>query len=133
MRTVRTLAAFLFTAMSVPLAAQQQQQPQNRWADPKCDLKPNNVLVNQGMLYLKSATTGRLEDQKKKDLSDAQRVLTQAVTTGGQDKNPAAWYYLGRYYIMANDGLGIDSAFTRAQACLRISSRPARSISTAIA
>ena len=116
MRTVRTLAAFLFTAISVPLAAQQQQQALNRWADPKCDLKPNNVLVNQGMLYLKSATTGRLEDQKKKDLSDAQRVLTQAVTTGGQDKNPAAWYYLGRYYIMANDGLGIDSAFTRAQA-----------------
>ena len=61
MRTVRTLAAFLFTAISVPLAAQQQQQAQNRWAEPKCDLKPNNVLVNQGMLYLKSATTGKTQ------------------------------------------------------------------------
>jgi len=104
----------MFTTLTVPLAAQQQQQ-QVRWAEPKCDLKPNNVLVNQGMLYLKSATTGRFEDQKKKDLNDAQRVLTQAVTTGGQDKNPAAWYYLARYYIMSDDAQGIDSAFTRAQ------------------
>lgn len=114
MRTLRSAAVFLFTAIAVPLAAQ-QQQAQNRWADPKCDLKPNNVLVNQGMLYLKSATTGKFEDQKKKDLSDAQRVLTQALTTGGQDKNPAAWYYLARYYIMTNDARGIDSAFTHAE------------------
>jgi len=67
------------------------------------------------MLYLKSATTGKFEDQKKKDLADAQRALTQAVTTGGQEKNPAAWYYLARYYIMSDDAQGIDSAFTRAQ------------------
>ena len=115
MRTVRSLAVLLFTAISVPLAAQ-QQQAQNRWADPKCDLKPNDRLVNQGMLYLKSATTGKFEDQKKKDLADAQRVLTQAVTTGGQEKNPAAWYYLARYYIMSDEAQGIDSAFSRAQA-----------------
>jgi len=115
-RTFRNLAAIVFTAFAVPLAAQQQQgAAAGRWAEPKCDLKPNHVLVNQGMLYLKSATTGRFEDQKKKDLNDAQRVLTQAVTTGGQDKNPAAWYYLGRYYIMSGDALGVDSAFTRAE------------------
>ncbi len=115
MRTLRSAAVFLFTAISVPLAAQQQQQAQNRWAEPKCDLKPNDRLVNQGVLYLKSATTGKFEDQKKKDLSDAQRLLTQALTTGGQDKNPAAWYYLARYYIMTNDAQGIDSAFTHAE------------------
>jgi hypothetical protein len=119
-RTVRNLAVLVFTTMTLPLAAQQQrgggggQPAQGRWADPKCDLKPNNVLVNQGMLFLKSATTGRFEDQKKKDLNDAQRVLTQALTTGGQEKNPAAWYYLARYYIITNDAGGIDSAFTRA-------------------
>ena len=115
MRTLRSAAVFLFTAISVPLAAQQQQQAQNRWAEPKCDVKPNDRLVNQGVLYLKSATTGKFEDQKKKDLSDAQRVLTEAVTTGGQEKNPAAWYYLARYYIMTNDAQGIDSAFTKAE------------------
>jgi tetratricopeptide (TPR) repeat protein len=107
----------MFTAITVPLAAQQQAgAAAGRWAEPSCDLKPNHVQVNQGLLYLKSATTGRFEDQKKKDLNDAQRVLTQAVTTGGQDKNPAAWYYLGRYYIMTNDAQGTDSAFARAQA-----------------
>ncbi len=115
MRTVRNLAVVMVTTMTVPLAAQ-QQQTQARWAEPKCDLKPNNPLVNQGVGYLKSATTGRFEEQKKKDLNDAQRVLTQSLTTGGQDKNPAAWYYLARYYIMSNDAQGIDSAFRHAQA-----------------
>ena len=115
MRTFRTLAVVLCTVGAAPLAAQQQQQAQNRWAEPKCELKPNNALVNQGVGYLKSATTGKVEDQKKKDLSDAQRVLTEALTTGGQDKNPAAWYYLARYYVMTENGLGIDSAFTKAE------------------
>ena len=116
MRTFRTLAVVLCTVGAVPLAAQQQQQPAvNRWAEPKCDLKPNNNLVNQGLGYLKSATAGKVEDQKKKDLSDAQRVLTEALTTGGQDKNPAAWYYLARYYVMTDNGQGIDSAFTKAE------------------
>ena len=110
MRTV-LLITMAFPAL---LAAQQQQQPQNRWVDAKCDVKPNNRDVNQGMLYLKSATTGRDAEQKKKDLADAQRMLTTAVT-GGQDKNPAAWYYLGRYYLMVDDAQGADSAFTRAQ------------------
>src|ERR1041385_754124 len=69
------------------------------WAAAKCgsDLKPNHYLVNSGLLYLKSATSARFDDQKRKDLADAQRTLTQALTTGGQDKNPAAWYYLGRF------------------------------------
>ena len=117
MRTVRYLAAIMFTAITVPLAAQQQAGgAAGRWADPKCDLKPGHFLVNQGLLFLKSATTTRFEDQKKKDLTDAQRVLTQAVTTGDQGKNPAAWYYLARYYILTDDAQGTDSAFTRAQA-----------------
>src|SRR5947207_8987842 len=94
---------------------QQQQQQAGRWADPKCDLKPSHFLVNQGYGFLKSATTTKLEDQRKKDLADAQRVLTQAVT-GDQDKNPAAWYYLARYYIMTDVPQGVDSAFCRAEA-----------------
>jgi len=34
--------------------------------DAKCDLKPTNVLVNQGMLYLKSANDGALSRIKRK-------------------------------------------------------------------
>lgn len=97
----------------VPQAGAQQS---NRWAAVKCDIKPAHFLVNSGLLYLKSATETRFDDQKQKDLRDAQRVLNQALTTGEQEKNPAAWYYLARYYIMTKDLAGADSAFRRAQA-----------------
>jgi len=86
------------------------------WAGPKCDLKPGHFLVNGGQLHLQNAAKTKFDDQKKKELEDARKVLDQAVTTGGQEKNPAAWYYLGRYYIMVNDAVGMDTAFTRAEA-----------------
>src|SRR3989441_403535 len=71
-RTVRNLAAIMFTAVTVPLAAQQQAGgAAGRWADPKCDLKPGHFLVNQGVLFLKSATTTRFYDEKKKKLHEA--------------------------------------------------------------
>lgn len=42
-------------------------------------------------------------------------VLTRAITGDAQDKNPAAWYYLGRYYVEMGDAGGADSAFDRAE------------------
>ena len=95
--------------------APQSQAQQAKWAPAKCDIKPGHFLVNSGLLYLKSATETRFDDQKQKDLRDARGVLTQALTTGNQEKNPAAWYYFGRYYLMAGDLPGADSAFTRAE------------------
>jgi tetratricopeptide (TPR) repeat protein len=88
----------------------------NIWLPPKCDIKPGNFLVSSGATYLKTAT----EKPTNRDLSlnDAQRALTQAVTTGGQDKNPGAWYYLGRYYAMRSDADGADSAFHKAEALM---------------
>lgn len=112
MRTVRNLWVLGCVMLAAPLVAQVPAQ----WAEAKCDLKPGHYLVNSGLLYLKSATNSRFPDQKQKDLRDAQRTLTQALTTGGQDKNPAAWYYLGRYYVLAGDAVGMDSAFTHALA-----------------
>src|SRR5574338_632181 len=85
------------------------------WVAAKCDIKPGNYLVNSAVLYLRNAAQTRFDDQKKKDLSDAYRSLTQALTSGGQEKNPAAWYYLGRYYVVQNDAYGADSAFRRAE------------------
>ena len=86
------------------------------WLPAACDIKPGHYLVNSGTLYLKSAATTKFEDQRTKDLKDANRVLTQAVTSGGQEKNAAAWYYFGRYYLMSQDLVGADSAFTKALA-----------------
>lgn len=90
-----------------PLAAQ--------WAPPKCDLKPGHYLINSAVLYVRNATNTRYEDQRKKDLTDADRVLTQAITINGQDKNGAAWYWLGRRYVLESDLVGADTAFTRAE------------------
>ncbi|HEX4602313.1 MAG TPA: tetratricopeptide repeat protein [Gemmatimonadales bacterium] len=80
-----------------------------------CDIKPGHYLVNSGVLYLQTAATTKFEDQRAKALKDAARVLNQAVTSG-QDKNGAAWYWLGRYYLMAHDLAGADTALTKARA-----------------
>ena len=120
MRTFRGVGALLLTSLIgvSQLGAQgagASAAQTNRWAEAKCDIKPGHYLVNSGLLYLKSATESRFAEQKQKDLRDAQRVLTQALTSGSQEKNPAAWYYLGRYYILTNDAVGADSAFARAE------------------
>ena len=98
-------------ALAQPAGAQQS----NRWVVPKCDIKPGHFLVNSGLLYLRNATETKFEDQKQKDLTAARTALMQALTTGSQEKNPAAWYYLGRYFIMAQDLTGADTAFQRAE------------------
>ena len=86
------------------------------WVGPKCELKAGHYLVNSAVLYLRSAAETKFPDQRDKDLRDAVRVLGQAVGSGGQQKNPAAWYYLGRYYVEMKDVAGADSAFARALA-----------------
>jgi len=105
----------LLISATLIAAPQLQAQGGLRWAEARCDIKPGHYLVNSGLLYLKSAANTRFDDQRQKDLRDAQRVLNQALTTGGQEKNPAAWYYLGRYYLMTEDPAGADSAFARAE------------------
>lgn len=109
MRTVRNLVVVSLAVLAAPLSGQ------GKWPDVKCDLKPGHYLVNSGLLYLKSAHESRYPDQRTKDLRDAQRVLTQALTTGGQEKNPAAWYYLGRYYVLTGEAVGLDTAFRQAE------------------
>ena len=106
--------AVSFTALLLGVAS--LASAQERWVAPKCDLKPGHFMVNSGLLYLRSATNTNFQAQREKDLRDAQRTLVQAITQNGQDKNGAAWYYLGRYYGLSEQLAGADSAFTRAQA-----------------
>src|SRR3989441_5881557 len=105
------IAACILVSALAPAAAHAQQI----WLPAACDIKPGDQRVNSGMQSLKSASSTKFADQRAKDLKDAERVLTQAVTTGNQDKNPAAWHYLGRYYLMAGELGGADSALTKAQ------------------
>jgi tetratricopeptide (TPR) repeat protein len=108
----RRLATVMFAALVLVPAA---VAGQGRWIEAKCEVKPGHYLVNSGVLYLKDAANTRFDDQREKDLRDAHRVLEQALTSGGQEKNPAAWYYLARYYVVRQDVVGADSAFTRAE------------------
>src|SRR5204863_5289163 len=102
----------ILVAALAPAAAHAQQI----WLPAACDIKPGDQRVNSGMQSLKSASSTKFADQRAKDLKDAERVLTQAVTTGNQDKNPAAWYYLGRYYLMAGELGGAGSGLTKGPA-----------------
>src|SRR5438552_6484964 len=108
-RTVAVIVAVGLGAVGRPLTAQQ-------WEGARCDLNTKHYLVNSGVLYLKSATETKFVDKRAKDLKDADKVLHEALATGGQEKNPAAWYYLARYYALQNDLAGADSAFTKALA-----------------
>src|SRR5439155_1660392 len=81
-----------------------------QWEGARCDLNTKHYLVNSGVIYLKSATETKFVDKRAKDLKDADKMLHEALATGGQEKHPAAWYYLARYYALQNDLAGADSS-----------------------
>src|SRR5262245_28603438 len=85
---------------------------QGVWIPPACKLNTKHFLVNSAQLYLKNAVQAKTPDQRATNLRDANRVLNQALTEG-QAENPAVWYFLGRYYILAEDMAGADTAFNR--------------------
>ena len=91
-----------------PLGAQVYVPPQ-----PPCDIKPGHFQVNSAIVNLQSAATK--PNTRDRMLRQTQDVLTRAITQNAQDKNPAAWYYLGRYYVEMGDAAGADSAFRRAE------------------
>jgi hypothetical protein len=105
-RSVVLLLAALGGA--VPLAGQTWIPPQ-----PPCDIKAGHFRVNSAIVNLKTAA--EKPNTKDRMLRQTLDVLTRAITGDGQDKNPAAWYYLGRYYVEMGDAGGADSAFDRVE------------------
>jgi len=98
----------LCSAVAAPLLAQ------GGWVTPQppCELSAAHFKVNGGVLHLKAAA--EKPDQRNGQLAEAGRVLVAAILQDKQDKNPAAWYYLGRYYFEIGDAGGADSALARA-------------------
>lgn len=109
----KQLVLTVYVAMSVAVSLQGQQ-----WLPPstKCEVKRSHFLVNGAAQYLEVAATKPA--LRESQLRSAEKNLTQAVTTGGQDKNPGAWYYFGRYYALKGDVWGADSAFRKVEALL---------------
>ena len=86
------------------------------WVEPKppCDIKPGFFRLNSAVVDLQHAA----QQPQMRDhlLGQAQEVLVRTIRDDKQDKNPAAWYYLGRYYVEESDAVGADTAFARAAA-----------------
>lgn len=96
-------------AGALPLAAQTWTPPQ-----PPCDIKAGHFRINSAIVNLKTAA--EKPSVRDRMLAQTVDVLTRAIAGDAQDKNPAAWYYLGRYYVEQGDAGGADSAFDRAEA-----------------
>jgi tetratricopeptide (TPR) repeat protein len=108
-------------ASAAPAAAQQPglsdrvaKSMPTQYIAPTCKIKPNHFKVSSGASYLKSAIESDVPETKGRILNDGERVLLEAMKQNGQEKNPAAWYYLGRIYLQRGDIYGADSALTRA-------------------
>ena len=103
------LAALSALGGATTLAGQTWTAPQ-----PPCDIKAGHFRVNSAIVNLKTAA--EKPNTRDRMLRATVDVLTRAITGDAQDKNPAAWYYLGRYYVEMGDAGGADSAFDRAEA-----------------
>ena len=107
------VAVGVLTAMLLGAAAANAQIA-GKFVDQKCGLRPGHGSVTSGLNFLKRGVETRFEDERQRQLGEAERVLIKAVTTDGQQENPAAWYYLGRYYLVKNDPAAADSALRHA-------------------
>jgi tetratricopeptide (TPR) repeat protein len=116
------LVCLLGTTISLPAVAQQTtlnervvQALPSKYTPPACGIKAGHFKVSSGGAYLKTAVE-TTPANRPRVLGQGQKVLLEAIQKNGQEKNPAAWYYLGRVYLQQGDIVGADSAFTKAEA-----------------
>ncbi len=84
------------------------------YTPPTCEeFRGGHFKVKSGATYVQSALQSATNRQRL--LADADRVLTEAITTDNQASSPAAWYWLGRVYLYRGDVAGADSSLARAQ------------------
>jgi len=117
------LAAILLIAGNSPAGAQQPtvndrvvQGLPSKYVPPTCGLKAGHYKVSSGATYLKTGVETSVPSNKTRAFASGQKVLLEAIQQNGQEKNPAAWYYLGRINLQQGDLAGADSAFTKAEA-----------------
>ena len=86
-----------------------------RYTPAKCELKANHFKVSSGATYLKTGVETSVPGNRARALTSGEKVLLEAIQQNGQEKNPAAWYYLGRIYLQRGDLVGADTALTKAE------------------
>jgi tetratricopeptide (TPR) repeat protein len=116
------LAGVLVGSSVVTASAQQPavsdrvaQAMPSRYTPPDCGLKPGHFKVSSAATYLKTGTETEVPGNRSRALASGHKVVVEAIEKNGQEKNPAAWYYLGRIYLQQGDIIGADSAFTKAE------------------
>ncbi|MGH7510446.1 MAG: tetratricopeptide repeat protein [Gemmatimonadales bacterium] len=88
----------------------------SRYIPPTCQLKAGHYKVQSGATYLKTGIETPVPENQTRTLANGKRVILEAIHENKQEKNPAAWYYLGRIYLQQGDIIGADSSFTKAEA-----------------
>lgn len=123
--TVGRLMMALTTAALVPLALAAQDGVTTRVANamgtknvpPDCKLEGGgDFRVSSAKVYLRTGIEGTGDASNRVNaLKNGDRVLREAITTAGQNKNPSAWYYLGRINLQQGDVVGADTALQKAE------------------
>lgn len=121
-------SAILLLCLDATLASAQQPSGQQtlvservaksvptKYEPAQCNIKPNHFKVGSGAGYVKAALETDVPASQKRILGQSEKVLLEAIQQNGQDKNPAAWYYLGRTYLQEGKLYPADTAFTKAQ------------------
>jgi tetratricopeptide (TPR) repeat protein len=82
---------------------------------PECELKSGHFKVSSGATYLKTGIETEVPENKRRVIESGRKVLIEAIEKNGQAQNGAAWYYLGRIYLVEGDITGADTALAKAQ------------------
>jgi tetratricopeptide (TPR) repeat protein len=88
------------------------------YVPPECSALDNtgHFKVSSGRTYLSTAITkGEIAENRDRQLRDAERVITEAITENNRGESPSAWYFLGRVRLHQGDVVGADSALGKAE------------------
>ncbi|HEU5303461.1 MAG TPA: tetratricopeptide repeat protein [Gemmatimonadales bacterium] len=119
MRTSILVAGTLLTLNGTLAMAQNQRVVQGlptRYVAPTCALKSGHFKVQSGATYLKTGIETEVPENRARALENGKKVILEALEQNKQEKNPAAWYYLGRIYLQQGDIVAADTALTKAEA-----------------
>lgn len=116
-------SAFLLLSVAATVGQAQQAVMNDRVAksmptsyEPaQCNIKPGHFKVGSGAGYLKAAIETDVPENKVRILGQSEKVILEAIQQNKQEKNPAAWYYLGRTYLMQGSLYPADTALSKAE------------------
>ena len=96
------------------IATRVSSQVGGKFQGADCQLKEGHFLISSAKTKVSSAASASDPVIATRLLREGTQIIQDATTTKAQDKNPAAWYWLGRIDLLLGDMAGADSSFTKA-------------------